>query len=209
MPSATDIIYTEARASDLPSLATIVPRSFHAVNPYIKSALPDTPALRSWWISVFTEEQKDPSSHLLVALDTATDQDIGILAMRLLAANERGAGFWTTHQWSEDHDPEKCKAMIDSMVEHRERLMLGRDHYLIELFGTEHEYKGTGVGTKLLARACEIADGDKVDMFVQANASATGFYARLGFTPEGEAMMPGGEYKEYMMVRQFREHGIP
>ena len=195
----------EARQSDLPSLTTIVPRSFHPVNAYIKQALPDTPKLRDYWFRIFEDERKDTSCHVLIALDPNTDNEIGILTLRLLGPDEGGAGFWTMYPYTDDHDHEKTKSMVDCMVEARERLMMGRSHYLIELFGADHAYKGRGIGTKLLARACEIADQHGHDIFVQANASARDFYARLSFQCEGEAVMPGeAKYTEYIMVRRYK-----
>ena len=198
-----NITVTEARQSDLDSLTTIVPRSFHPVNSYIKKALPDTPKLREWWSRIFKDEMKDDNCHVLVAIDSETDKTIGILTLRLLGPDDKGAGFWTNADLTEHHNNEMYRSMVDAMVEARERLMLGRSHYLIELFGADHECKGKGVGTKLLKRACEIADGDGYDVFVQANASAKDFYRKLGFGCVNESVMPGEvEYVEYMMVRR-------
>lgn len=82
--------------------------------------------------------------------------------------------------------------------------MLGRPHFLIELFGAEHGWQGKGVGTKLLKRACDIADEKGHDVFVQANGGARGFYERLGFRCEAEVVMPGeAKYMECMMVRRY------
>ena len=198
-----EITVIEARQSDVTSLTTIVARSFYPVNPYIKQTFPDTPTIRAWWSRIFQNVINSSSCHVLAAIDPDTDKDIGILILRLLGPDERGAGFWTMYDWTEDHDEAKVKAMIDAMVEYRERMMLGRSHFSIELFGVDHDFKGRGVGTKLLARACEIADRAGYDVFVQANASARDFYARLGFGVEGETVMPGeGEYRECMMVRR-------
>ena len=200
----TDITVSEAKPSDLESLGTIVERSFNPVNSYIKQCFPSTPTVRNWWSQIFSDLLKDPASHPLVAYANTTDKDIGILTLRLLEPEEKGAGFWTVCNWTSDHDVEMIKPMVDTMVEYRERLMLGRKHFLIELFGAAYAYKGRGVGTKLLAKACEIADGAGLDVFVQSNASARDFYARQGFRVEGEAVMPGGAgYKEYLMVRRY------
>lgn len=201
-----DISVSEARQSDLDSLTTIVTRSFHPVNPYIKRALPDTPELRAWWSRIFEDEMREESCHVLVALDSKTNKDIGVLTLRLLAPNDKGAGFWTMYPLTQDHEWEKYRSMVDGMVEARERLMLGRPHYLIELFGVDNAFKGRGVGTKLLARACEIGDEAGHDTFVQSNASARDFYMRLGFSCDGEAVMPGEpKYIEYMMIRRCKK----
>ena len=199
-----NITVSEARKSDLLSLGTIVARSFHPVNPYIKQCFPNTPAMRKWWSHIFEEEANSESCHVLVALDNTTDKDVGILTLRLLGADDRGAGLYTLYELTDDHDREMFEPMIAPMIEHRERLMLGRSHYLIELFGSDDKCKGRGVGTKLLSRACEIADKAGYDIFVQANASAKDFYGKLGFCVEFKAVMPGGEYTEYLMVRRIK-----
>ena len=83
-------------------------------------------------------------------------------------------------------------------------MLIGKPNFLIELFGAEHGWKGKGVGTKLLKRACEIADEKGHDVFVQANGSARGFYERQGFRCEAEVVMPGeAKYMEYMLVRRY------
>ena len=79
-----------------------------------------------------------------------------------------------------------------------------RVHYHIELFGTDHEWKGKGIGSKMLKRACEIADGEGLDVFVQANAGAVSFYEKFRFRNEGELVMPGEDnYLETFMVRRY------
>ncbi|KAK1071799.1 hypothetical protein LTR12_008566 [Friedmanniomyces endolithicus] len=193
----------EASESNVPSLSTIVARSFHPVNPYIRKVLPDTPHLRKWWSNIFTNQIEDSNTHLLTALDPKTNTAIAVLSMRRMAADDKGAGSWNNHDLTPDHDVVGYKAMIDSMGEHRERLMLGRPHFLIQLFGVDHAYAGKGIGRSLLARACEIGDSAGLDMFVQANASAKGLYEKMGFEVGGEEVMPGEmKYVEYMLVRK-------
>jgi hypothetical protein len=51
---------------------------------------------------------------------------------------------------------------------------------------------GRGFGTRLLARACEIADQEKLCVFVQANEFAESFYRKFGFKTEQKLEMPGG-----------------
>lgn len=201
-----EVTVIEARPSDVESLTTILPRSFHPVNPYIKKTLPDTPSVREWWSRLFLNEIEDPACNVLIALDPATGKDIGILNLRLLGPEERGVGLWTdpTFELSPDIDREMLQAMVDSMIEWREKLMMGKPNFLIELFGAEHGWKGKGVGTKLLRRAVEIADQRGYDVFVQANGSAKGFYERVGFKCEAEVVMPGeAKYSEFMMVRRY------
>lgn len=196
----------EARPSDVESLATILPRAFHPVNPYIKKTLPDTPSVREWWSRLFISAIGDPSCNVLIALDPATGKDIGVLNLRLFRPEERGCGFWTddAFEFSPDINRDMCQAMVDSMIEYREKLMMGRPHFLIELFGVEQRWKGMAVGTKLLKRVCEIADEKGHDVFVQANGSAKGFYERQGFKSEAEVVMPGeAKYMEYMLVRRY------
>ena len=201
-----EIYVTEARRSDLDSLSTILPRSFHPVNSYQRTAQPDTPKIREWYRRMFEDEINDQSCHPIVAIDPTTNKDVGVLTLRRMEPGEKGAGFWTMSPLTDDHNKDICHAFIDVMAEWRERLMGDRRHYHIELFGTEHEYKGKGVGSKMLKRACEIADKAGEDVFVHANASGVGFYEKFGFTNEGELVMPGEEkYMETFMVRWYQK----
>lgn len=186
-----EICITGARQADLESLTTILPRAFHPVNPYQRVAQPDTPAVRKWWYRIFEDEINDKSCHPIVAINRTTDKDVGILTLRRFEAGEKGAGFWSMYPLTEDHSKDMCNAFIDTMTEWRQRLMDDRSHYLIELFGTDHAFKGYGVGSKMLKRACEIADENGQDIFVQANSNGAGFYMKLGFTNESELVMPG------------------
>ena len=201
-----DIFITEARQSDLGSLTTSFPRSFHPVNTYQRVAQPDTPKIRAWWYQVFEDEIKDDNCHPIVAIDPSTGKDVGVLTLRRFKADGKGSGFWSMYPLTDDHNKAMCDAFIVVMAEWREELMGGRSHYLVELFGTDHAYKGRGVGSKMLKRACEIADETGDDVFVQANESAIGFYEKFGFKNEGEVLMPGEvKYLETLMVRRYNK----
>jgi N-acetylglutamate synthase-like GNAT family acetyltransferase len=76
------------------------------------------------------------------------------------------------------------------------------------LFGVDHETKGSGLGKKLLLRACEIADEAGLPVFVMANASAKGIYQHpeAGFELRDVKVLPGEmRYEEYMLVRPARK----
>lgn len=202
MAQPGDIEVIEAQASNLTSLSTIVARSFHPVNPYIKNTFPDTALMRQWWTKVFSDEIDSLSCKVLTAVDSDDGTAIGVLCLRLLGAEDRGSGLWTMYDLTADHDEVAYQPMIAGMSEHRERTMLGKPHFLIELFGVDDAYKGRQTGKKLLSRACQIADEARHETFVQANASARGFYCKLGFVEQGKTVMPGeAEYVEYMLVR--------
>ena len=201
-----EIYITEARPSDLESLSTILFRSFHPVNPYQRKAQPNTPKVQDWYRRMFEDEIHNKSCHPIVAIDSTTDKDVGALTLRRMEPGEKGAGFWTIYHLTDDHSKDMCKAFIDVMVEWREKLMGDRQHYLLEFFGTDHAFKGRGIGSKLLKRACEIADETGGDIFVQANRGAIGLYEKFRFSNEGELVMPGEEkYLETFMVRRCKK----
>jgi ribosomal protein S18 acetylase RimI-like enzyme len=201
-----DIYITEARKSDLDSLTTILPRSFHPVNTYQQVAQPDTPTIRKWWRQVFSDEIDSKACHPIVAISSKTDQDVGILTLRRFEPSEKGCGFWSMYPLTDDHNKDMCNAFISTMAEWRENLLRDRAHYHIELFGTDHEWKGKGIGSMMLKRACEIADDEGVDMFVQANAQGVSFYEKFGFQNKGELVMPGEDkYVETFMVRSIQK----
>ncbi|KAK3052008.1 hypothetical protein LTR09_006962 [Extremus antarcticus] len=203
------------RDSDIPALTTILARSFHPTNPYIKATLPDTPAVREWWREIFQNCLADTRWHVLVASPAATpsgstdEEAIGVLILRLMQPHELGSGLWTAFPRTREHDAEKYDSMVGAMSKHREAIMRvgdevgARVHYLVELLGVDHSWKGKGIGAALLRRACEVADAEGLEVFVQANGSARAFYEKVGgFGVVAREVMPGGNgYEEFMLVR--------
>ena len=89
--------------------------------------------------------------------------------------------------------------------------MMGQPHFVVELFGVDHETKGSGLGKKLLLKACEIADEAGLTVFVMANASAKGIYQHpeIGFELRDVKVLPGEmQYEEYMLVRSAKKLGV-
>lgn len=202
MAPSADFEVVEANTSNVNSLSTIVARSFHPVNSYIKKVFPDTAPMRKWWSDIFESLTQNPSSKVLTALDPGNGNAIGVLVLSFLGPDDKGSGLWTGSALTDDHDSAGYWPMIQGMTEHRERVMSGKSHFLVELFGVDDAYKGRQIGKKLLSRACAIADEAGYATFVQANASAKAFYCKVGFEEAGRSVMPGEEeYVEYMLVR--------
>ncbi len=80
--------------------------------------------------------------------------------------------------------------------------MLGKEHFCVDHFGVDEEWQGKGIGGRLLGKACEVADEEGLDMFVEANANAESFYQKFGFKTEGKEEMPGGQ-TECFLVKRF------
>lgn len=210
---------------DLLSLSTIVPRSFHPTNPYIQRLFPNTPAVQKWWQEIWTTKLQTPTtSHLLTVESTnpnpnpnndandtniTTNKSLGILSMQLFAPTQTGAGLYTTFTPTPDHDQQAYHDVASNLASGRETLMTGAPHFCIELFGVDHEAKGLGLGKELLLRACAIADGAGLPIFVMANASARGIYTKFGFEVREARVMPGEDgYEEFMLVRPVGGSGL-
>nr|POE48987.1 hypothetical protein CFP56_32139 [Quercus suber] len=200
----------EATVEDLDTLSTILARSFHNKNPYIRQCFPDTSMMRRWWSLAFSAGLRDLNTHILTIRDGKSSSisirppTIGVLVCRLMGAQETGKGFFedATIRPDDDHDRDMYHNMIQTMVSHRERLMLGSRHFCIELFGVDEAYQGTGVGRCLLKHACRLADDAGLKTFVLANAGAKSFYERHGFLVDEVVTLPGElRYVEYLMVR--------
>lgn len=205
----------EAGPSHLPSLCTILARSFHPVNPYIGTAFPNTPAIREWWNSIFSLILQDPDYHILIATPSTTStvpvQDdefdrsvIGMLIFHFIhqQPGKPSLNPWTSVALTPDHDAEKVQGMLAAGDDAAEKVMGGRQHYAVENLGTDHAWKGKGVGTALLARACEMADERGVEVYVLANSTATSFYERHRFEERERVVIPGDvAYSECKLVR--------
>jgi ribosomal protein S18 acetylase RimI-like enzyme len=240
MPPPPNFTVRPATLDDVSSLTTIVPRSFHPTNPYIRALVPDTPTIRQWWLQVFTSELATlETSYLLVAVAATEDkgkpsETLGVLSMQLLNSREPGAGFWSTVPPTADHNiaayEEIASSISDARLKLRKRSEQNEQnqqsqqnqqtehvqqseqhqqhhqdhHFVISLFGVSHQFKGHGLGKKLLLQACSIADAAGLEIFVMANASARGVYMHpeIGFEVRDMKVMEGDEgYEEFMLVR--------
>lgn len=195
----------EASPTSVPSLTTIVPRAFHPTNEFHRKVFPDTPLNRAWWSRAFLDEIQSPNCHLLTALDSAATSElsaVGLLCLRLLAPSEPTTGFWHFYPLSLDHNASLFVPAMESM-----KLVpgAGTERFLLELFGVDHAYKGTGIGRRLLEKACEIADTKGLPICVEANHMARRFYEKFGFVEAQEAVkMPGMEYFLHLLLREPR-----
>lgn len=206
----TSIFVAPATPGDIPNLVPVFSKAFHPTSPYMVKAIPPTRLVSDWWSAVHTCAVTDPSIVLLKAFlkspETGAEIIIGLARYRLpqLQALPR-AGLWDSMPLTEDHDQELCHAFISLLGDCRDRVMNGRPHYFIELLGTVHEEKGKGVGRALLQWGCDRADEESVEVFVETNPDALGFYQKVGFEVREEADMPGGYgYRESILVRQPR-----
>ena len=199
---ATEWKVDPAREEDLPSIGTIHARAFHPTREWHRKVFPSSVA--PWWEEKYGLELEDPTVHVLkiTSLNPALSNNVlGLLCMRKYEADERGAGRWSSFPSPPGVDRDTYDFMIRSMIEHREKMMLGRPHLAIDHFGVDNEYQGRGLGKRLLAKACEVADEEKLDCFVEANEFAESFYQQFGFKTERKDSMPGG-LVECFLVRK-------
>lgn len=199
------LLVIEAREADLPSLSTVVPRAFHRSNEYFRNTLPDTALIKQWWLTLILDAIKDPVYHVLTIMDEGQPRSreaIAILLLRRIAADGSGDNVFHRHPPTADHDHVRYAAMLDGSVGGpRERLMAGHSHFSLDIFGVDDAYQGSGLGKKLLKRACDISDAANADIFVQANSFARAFYEKLGFQLVEELVLPGPEkYVEVFLV---------
>jgi ribosomal protein S18 acetylase RimI-like enzyme len=194
-PTTTNIAISHPTPLSLPSLSTIHTRSFHPL-PYHKwhrSTFPDTPAMRAWWSTRYSHDISDPDCIVLSASSTTSPNDVlAVIVLRKYDETTRGAGTWTMFERCEDQPREAYEDMLRSMIEGREKFMLGKPHYHIEHFAVDFEVQRLGVGKKLIAAACEIVDREFVEVFVQTNEFAAAFYERVGFREVGREGVSGG-----------------
>jgi GNAT superfamily N-acetyltransferase len=213
--TSSSFIIRPTTSTDIPSLSTIVPRSFHPTNPYIQKLFPNTPLLEQWWTAIWKTKLETPAtSHVLTVesinpnpnpnnskeITNNKNKSLGILSLQLFTSSQSGAGLYNDFAPTSDHDAQAYHDVASSLATGRERLMAGTSHFVIELFGVDHEAKGLGLGKALLSRACEIADEAGLPIFVMGNASAKGIYVKCGFEVRDVKIL-AGDYEENMLVR--------
>jgi ribosomal protein S18 acetylase RimI-like enzyme len=191
----------KAEARDLPSMGTLHARAFHPKSEWHRKAFPSS--IAPWWEDKYALDINDPNCYLLkIPSPESSTTVLGLLCLRKYKADERGAERWSSFPPPPQADNEAYDAIVKSMIEYREKFMLGRAHFCVDHFGVDAEYQGRGLGTILMARACEIADREELDIFVEANEFAESFYQKFGFKTEQKLEMPGG-LTECFLIRRF------
>ncbi|KXS95158.1 hypothetical protein AC579_405 [Pseudocercospora musae] len=179
---------------DLPSLSTIVQRSFHKTNTYFRTTFPDTPLMRKWFKDLFQDAIQDPEYQLLVVreeyLDSSTVQ--GII---LLNRGSEHAAVFKRHPPTSDHDSERYQAMLESEKSNTYTAEQPvNPHFGIELLGVSDEAKGRG-----------IANDEGMEIFVTANVGVRTFYEREGFVTERSIVLDGEDgYGQVRMIYRGR-----
>jgi ribosomal protein S18 acetylase RimI-like enzyme len=185
---------------DLPSVGTLHARAFHLKSEWHRKVFPSS--IAPWWEERYALDIDDPSCFVLkIPSPESSTTVLGLLNLRKFKADERGAGRWSSFPPPPTTDREAYEAVVNSMVEYREKFMLGLPHLCVNHFGVDAEYQGRGFGIMLLTKACEIADREELNMFVEANEFAESFYQKFGFKTEQKLMMPGG-LTECFLIRQ-------
>ena len=206
---------SSAREEDLDSLSSLVPRAFHKNNEYFRTTLPDTPLLRQWWANLIRDAIQDPIIHVLTIIDTNDDgggsgnrHAVGILLLRHVGADGNGENVFLRHPATVDHDQARYAALLDSIGQGpQERLRAGRSYFSLDLFGVDDRYQGYGLGKKLLQKACDLAEDEGIDVFVQANTNASPFYEKRGFECVKTVILPGPEkYGEAFLLYKARRN---
>jgi ribosomal protein S18 acetylase RimI-like enzyme len=196
-----DISGWKVEVQDIPSIGTLHARAFHPTMEWHRKNFPSSMA--PWWEAKYALDVDNPDCYLLkISSPESSSTVLGLLSLRKYKADERGAGRWSSFPPPPEIDRAAFDGVVNSMIEHRERLMLGRPHFVIDHLGVDHENRGQGLGSKLLARACEVADQEQLDIFVEANEFAESFYQKFGFKTEERLKMPGG-LTECFLVRHF------
>jgi len=64
------------------------------------------------------------------------------------------------------------------------------------------DYQGRGIGSKLLAEICRLADKDSQDVYLESSPSGTKLYSNAGFESVGEIDLLEGRYVLACMLRK-------
>lgn len=180
MVAMDDIIIRDYVASDVSSMATMIPRAY-APDAFLQQIIPDTPATRRWWELTYSAALSNAAARILVAVDGTTGQTVGILTMDYYGPNTTpGANSRITSvvPLTPDHSPVWTEAHV-KLKQSRQKLMGSEPHYAIELVGIDDNYKSRGIGKVLAQRACDIADEKDAAIFLQTTAARNWYVDKL------------------------------
>ena len=145
---------------------------------------------------------QDPKYHVLTILDPNVEPHhaIGILLLCRMELGDSGAPVFERHPPTVDHDQARYEAMHKAGDGPFKMYTSGRPFFDVQLLGVDAEYQGIGLGMKLVQKACEISDGEGVDIFAQANTGARRFYEKCGFACLDEVKLQGSITYSFAIV---------
>jgi ribosomal protein S18 acetylase RimI-like enzyme len=159
-------------------------------------------SLAPWWEEKYALDIDDPNCYLIKTPSPDSPTTVlGLINLRKYKADERGAGRWSSFPPPPTANIGAYDAMVKAMIYYRENFMLGQVHLCVEHFCVDSECQGQGLGKALMAKAYEMADRERLDMFVEANEFAESFYQKFGFKTEQKLEMPGG-ITECFLIRR-------
>jgi GNAT superfamily N-acetyltransferase len=94
-------------------------------------------------------------------------------------------GSWT-ERWV-DQLPENMSfeklgpAFLDKMASQHVRALSGRPHWFLEVLVTHEDYRGLGLGSRLVKWGTEQADKEGVECYLDGGAKAQPLYEKFGF----------------------------
>lgn len=98
----------------------------------------------------------------------------------------------------------RSMALMD-FVEKEHKAAAPADHYYIMTVGVLPERQGRGVGKKLMTRALEIVDANKMPCFLETqNKNNVPIYQKFGFEVVSDKEIPSGGLHNWGMLRQER-----
>jgi ribosomal protein S18 acetylase RimI-like enzyme len=182
------VIIGQATAQDIPSLTTIIPRSYDPDSLLIKLFPPESPLIKEWWSQVYAAAISSPSFHIFVSHAPDSPNTVaGVLTLQFYDPQDPASspgGLCTLAPLTEDHDQILIEALASQATE-RNAQAKGQPNFVIDLVAVDREYQGQGIGRELIWRACETADEKGASIFLETT-KARKYYLKLAMGFESD-----------------------
>ncbi|KAF8858055.1 acyl-CoA N-acyltransferase [Acephala macrosclerotiorum] len=199
----------EAAPDDITGMTDVWFKSFN--NSFLLSVCPDNASGRNWNSKSWEMCMKDPSKNCLVVVmkDHSTPENKIVAFARYFLFDENWKEDWKERWWPEPAEGVSEELVGDGFLTpmaRQHRVAMGRrPHYFLEVLATHENYRGLGLGAKLIEWGCKKADEDGLEMYLDAGEKARPLYERWGYVVQPHT---DGKASSAPMRREARKEAV-
>ncbi|GKZ29890.1 hypothetical protein AbraIFM66950_006851 [Aspergillus brasiliensis] len=170
-----------ATLDDVPELVQLWYNAFSI--PSMLAIWPDTPGVRQWWESAIRDDMLNkPREKYLKVMDSQTGRIAAYAKWSLETSQERGPRF---PPWHPDMDARGNEEFFQQLEDARDRLVVGRKNFYLDMLATHTDYRRMGAARLLLEWGCRAADRENALVYIDSSEDGKPIYERFGFVAGG------------------------
>ncbi|KAI9744119.1 MAG: hypothetical protein M1818_002271 [Claussenomyces sp. TS43310] len=189
-----------ASPSDVEDLVNIFFAAFKK-DRVVSVTLPDVPTVRESRIEEFLRDSEDPSSHVMIVVDTDLPSEPIVACAQFeapVAEKKQAAG----PLYPPGGDEELAELFFTQLAERRAANMAGRRCWFLSLLVCHPDHEGRGAGSMLIRYSLALADREGADVYVEGSPAGAPVYKHFSLQEVGSMVLFEGKYVELLMLRE-------